>query len=769
MEACIKNFEEIFILSEKRFEVPFFQRKYVWGEDNWKRCLEDIRIIAAEGTPHFMGSLIFKTESDVDRIIDGQQRLTTLCILYYALCKKRNQPERLAKCFELPFGEYKITHNYIDSRIFNWIIYTDCEPGKEPPSLSLENNLIYQCLDYFMAELENDPQLQPEILEQKLYFVSINLASQDDEQAIFETLNSLGVALTVAELLKNDLFRKESPEFFQKTWGHTFESRYIEGFWGEEISIGKREKVTKIDMFLRAYYDIVTVNATSEYKKFQSLFKNYQQHIDQYVNDKHEFIRDLTETAELYRKLFNPELVVNGIRNLTPLQRLCFLSLAFQRTQLVPYILYVRKNADPVEADKISKLLETYIMRRLICDLTPIRYNLQFKSLISQKILTYDALLANLSENKEDTSRMPTRKEVWNSLVSGTRKMTMNKLGKVMLFLIERHLRQNSKSDRTMPAYNDCELEYLMPKNITQWVDQQDLQNAAPEYLKKVHLKLGNISLTTRKLTKNLSESIWHEKVEDGLLDHCAQFETTADYIKLPAWGIDAINARTCDLANIALEIWDYELDTQEENISINRTNMNAAMELVNRLAQDKQPYKIMLLLKHADKDLTEFHDATQKTLLKTIAEMDQQMSQNSTIDLQEAEQFKFYNIMEMNFQGTKPVSLKFFDQYYECTTWKDVLFQILRCFIQHDPHKMRRLCQNEEISSLKASAPRQAGKTLQWEIINEFCAVQHNLGSERLMEIARSIAGYFDFPYDAIAVSLKQQERQTRQRRKNR
>ena len=148
---------------------------------------------------------------------------------------------------------------------------------------------------------------------------------------------------------------------------------------------------------------------------------------------------------------------------------------------------------------------------------------------------------------------------------------------------------------------------------------------------------------------------------------------------------------------------------------------------------------------------------------------MDQQMSQNSTIDLQEAEQFKFYDIMEMNFQGTKPVSLKFFEQYYECATWKEILFQTLRCFIQLDPAKMRRICASGRLSSLSPAMPPRSNSSLQWEQINEFCAVQHNLGAERLMDIVRTVASYFELPKNAIAVSLKQQERQTRQRRKNR
>ena len=69
-------------------EVPFFQRPYVWNEENWKELLDDLRETQAT---HFLGSVILKKkethtwEPNKSVIIDGQQRLTTLSILIKAL------------------------------------------------------------------------------------------------------------------------------------------------------------------------------------------------------------------------------------------------------------------------------------------------------------------------------------------------------------------------------------------------------------------------------------------------------------------------------------------------------------------------------------------------------------------------------------------------------------------------------------------------------------------------------------------------------------
>jgi uncharacterized protein with ParB-like and HNH nuclease domain len=69
-------------------EIPFFQRGYVWDEDNWGELLDDLLDMHQS---HFIGSIILKkqlqTESGVTErclVIDGQQRLTTLSILLRA-------------------------------------------------------------------------------------------------------------------------------------------------------------------------------------------------------------------------------------------------------------------------------------------------------------------------------------------------------------------------------------------------------------------------------------------------------------------------------------------------------------------------------------------------------------------------------------------------------------------------------------------------------------------------------------------------------------
>ncbi len=64
------------------FEIPFFQRAYVWEEDNWSDLYEEL---LDEKRNHFLGSVIIRKNENNSKykysIIDGQQRLTTISIL----------------------------------------------------------------------------------------------------------------------------------------------------------------------------------------------------------------------------------------------------------------------------------------------------------------------------------------------------------------------------------------------------------------------------------------------------------------------------------------------------------------------------------------------------------------------------------------------------------------------------------------------------------------------------------------------------------------
>jgi uncharacterized protein with ParB-like and HNH nuclease domain len=84
------------------YEIPAFQRPYVWNEeDQWAPLWADVlrvaesRVLGGDSTPttphHFLGAVVYESKppvvGDVTRhlVIDGQQRTTTLQLIIDAV------------------------------------------------------------------------------------------------------------------------------------------------------------------------------------------------------------------------------------------------------------------------------------------------------------------------------------------------------------------------------------------------------------------------------------------------------------------------------------------------------------------------------------------------------------------------------------------------------------------------------------------------------------------------------------------------------------
>ena len=85
MEAGVKHIQEIF-LNNITLRIPYFQRAYVWKEDNWERFISDMLDLLETKDNYFLASVILKKAGENELgyeqydVVDGQQRLTTLVV-----------------------------------------------------------------------------------------------------------------------------------------------------------------------------------------------------------------------------------------------------------------------------------------------------------------------------------------------------------------------------------------------------------------------------------------------------------------------------------------------------------------------------------------------------------------------------------------------------------------------------------------------------------------------------------------------------------------
>ena len=129
MDASKKTINDIFN-GNRILEISFFQRAYVWGENQWERLLEDMELVTVSNKPYFLGSVILKQKpmpalkevGDIRTLIDGQQRLTTLNIFFKVLCLRTNKSSSFDKFFKLENDVLALWHNHNDIESFQKVL-----------------------------------------------------------------------------------------------------------------------------------------------------------------------------------------------------------------------------------------------------------------------------------------------------------------------------------------------------------------------------------------------------------------------------------------------------------------------------------------------------------------------------------------------------------------------------------------------------------------------------------------------------------------------
>lgn len=546
-------------------EIPYFQRSYVWDEENWKRFLEDFREICIAKKEYFMGTYIMKQKptpsgtryGDVRAVIDGQQRFTTLILFFLVLANKNHKYE---KDFESIFinrqNEIILSHNHSDKPIFE--LLTKNQELTDSQKEEYKNNNVYQAYLYFQKNIKPE-DFDIDTLLRCVYFIPIDLEANDDEQQIFDTINSLGVRLTTAELLKNTLYSNNEIELFKETWEKCFEKDQGEkDFW--DTIVGSREKHSNLDTFLYAYINIYDDKDI----RYKSLFNSYKNYLGSTLNNstmKEGFIKDLISYAEIYRKYIRPDIqsvVLSDFKN--SINRLNIVFFGLDTTTLLPYCLYVLKNAKPEEADKIFGYLETYIVRRMLCHDWTKNYNKKFKTMLTNKIVTFDALYKNIMDSANNEDRLPTDLDL-QKLINYDH---TNAQTRGILYLLETGLRQPGKESTSVLPLDSYDLEHIMPKDWKQyWALEPSLDTPDNRDNRIYHIGLiGNKTLLAKGLNKSIKNREYSTKkngVADNFgYDHYAVGLKTFDFESYKNWNEDTIEERQSKLLEQIKIVWPY-------------------------------------------------------------------------------------------------------------------------------------------------------------------------------------------------------------------
>jgi len=568
MDANKKLINDIFN-GNRILEIPFFQRSYVWGEEQWGRLLDDMKMISSLKKPYFLGSVILKqqlttTESDIGdkrTLIDGQQRLTTLNIFFKALCLKLGKSLVFDRTFRLMNGELALWHNYNDMDAFQNVLNLtehECLEG---------DSRIIQAYHYFYEKI-NAHELDVQAILNNIMFVGIDLGIDEDEQQIFDTINSLGVRLTTAELLKNYFFSRDELNDFSKYWKDVFEKdAESREYWDREITTG-RLKRTFIDLFFYSYLQIkvqekslkVSAKDKLEFSRVENLFESYKTFISQYNLNKKELLKEIKEYANLFRRNFDSNVVGKGMSSGYGIERINNIIFGLDTSTLIPYVLYVLKENQEDPAS-LFECLESYLMRRMVVRATTKNYNQLFTdTLISNEILTKEKFVDFIKRSSDKVNYFPGSEDLKQGFNES--KLT-NKQAAGIIYFLESKIRNKDKQSTQLLGLSKYSLEHLMPKKWENNWGKLASKEAIDSRNKKL-LTLGNLAIITQSLNASIRDASWQDKVNGkgkhhGLKHFSGGIETLSPHLNEPVWNEEMISSRANGLYEQAILVWRNE------------------------------------------------------------------------------------------------------------------------------------------------------------------------------------------------------------------
>lgn len=578
MKADNINLLEFISASKRTFTIPVYQRNYDWRKLQCLTLFRDIEKISKDKNRniHFLGTMVYIQGEDTANfrefiVIDGQQRLTSIMLLLNAL-KQRITDEDIKDDIYESFLINKRAPEHFRIKLkpmkSDFEIYKDVIDGniEDLPESSIISNY-----KYFLELIDNSNLSPDEIYQgiQKLEVVYIQLSRENENpQLIFESLNSTGLDLTQADLIRNYLLMGQE---------YNKQEELYTNYW---VKIEKLLPDLMISDFIRDYLTLKTSTIPNKDKVYKN-FKEYYESLENY--DAEGFLEELKTYSEYYswfKYCNSPNTDVN--ERLVQLQKL-------KSTVVYPFLLsifedcYLYKNITTIELCSSLDVIISYVLRRLICDLPTNALNKVFSS-----------LLRDIS--KEKYSALNTGKKISVALLSKKGKVIFpndNLLKESFLnkdfyhfkqgrFILEEIEKSQSKENVQL---EDLTIEHIMPQTLTpKW--QVDLGKRFKEIHETNLNKIGNLTLTG--YNSELSNKSYSEKKE-YLIN--SNIMSNRQLVKVEEWNEKEIEDRGNNLFEKVIAIWGVP---EVENIYINDDLVMNEFEIMDDIdVTGKSPYEI--------------------------------------------------------------------------------------------------------------------------------------------------------------------------------
>jgi uncharacterized protein with ParB-like and HNH nuclease domain len=570
------------------YAVPRYQREYTWGKNQWENLFDDI----LENNPgYFLGSIICINQStdtlsaQTLELVDGQQRLTTLSLLfasvYHALKEhesdlddeQRAELINLKRKLVLKKGDDQIrlipqiqNNNYLDYRA---ILANIGVVGKCDVPANAGNRKIFKAYRYFrnrVVEMTSDQSDRLETIIEfldkvsKACLVKIEVSNHADAYTLFESLNNRGMPLTAVDLIKNKLLgRLESvdsgkvDQYFER-WNRLL------GFIGDDYATQER--------FFRQYYNAFRDQLKAIYQVSvatrSNLIQIYEKLID---HDAKDCLEKISEAGQLYSQILSRN--QNDERNALekPLKDL-------ERIQGVPsylLILYLLARKNELQLTKVHlisivELLVRFFVRRNLTDTPPTRDLTRLFIAVIENIKKLRADEISKSIEQQLVSVSATDETFKSKLEGSIYEENSDVTRFILCALAEQAMTKESwvdlwRSDNKLFVWT---IEHIFPQgeNIPlDWIAMianGDETKAKEIQQSHVH-KLGNLTISgyNRELSNLSFKEKRNRKDREGrFVGYKNGLKLNEDLVVVDSWGVEQIDSRTGKLVQQVTQLF---------------------------------------------------------------------------------------------------------------------------------------------------------------------------------------------------------------------
>lgn len=581
------------------FKIPKYQREYVWGMHEWEALFDDL---CDNDKGSFLGSIIcilssmHLTNGAEYEVVDGQQRLTTLSILFCACYKILNDRVKLLNekqrymLFQL--GQGLVPEDEV-VRILPQIQNSNQEDykallselglfSKRSLPKNAGNRRIYKAYKYFCDRFEKVEGSEEDRIAFVLkmldkinsaIIVMITVTSHSDAYKLFETLNNRGLPLTSVDLIKNLLLSRLE----DNTYGNS--SKIFDRWLDILNNLG--DDYTNQERFFRHNYNAFRKSINEAFSRENrqyalgsiatrsNLINIYENMIDENPQKAFDLI---LENSFIYAQL-----LLHDTEGLSPEQKVCYLNL--QRVQgassylLLLYLLKMQNKLklELTEIIKICNLLVSFFIRRNLTDTPPTRdldrMFMKFIEDIEKGQYQQNKIYDNLRDVLIDCSATSEifeeklRGQIYDSNVGATRFILCRLAEQKMTKENKQNLWERNNSNKYIWT-----IEHIFPKgeNIPQhWVDMiadGDYEKAKKYQDEYVHT-LGNLTITC--YNSSLSNKPFDVKKEckddnGNYIGFRNGLSLNEDVASENEWTVDKIKNRTNKMVKDILELFKF-------------------------------------------------------------------------------------------------------------------------------------------------------------------------------------------------------------------